>query len=692
MNLLTWTLASAAALLLSVNSGEAAQNAEKKSPVAHASAENSQISRWAARAFQSQKDSSGAAEPCFLANQIPFSFTYGGVSSNELLTSWPRKCESVETPDQTEYKIQWQDPKTNLLVDVELISYKKYPAVDWVIYFENKGIQDTPILEDVQALDEMLNSGGGIGYINTIHGDDYGIAGEESFAPYERPLYKGMTASYGPDGGRPSSHGFPFLDYQYGEDGVILAIGWTGQWAASLDHMNSNELTHVKAGMEKTHLLLHPGERIRTPRILLYNWKGDRTEALNGFRKLMLDKYSPQVNGKPIQMPIPLQTFDRYRFSPGWSTEKKQIEAIKAAHEIGCDSYWLDASWYAGGFPNGAGNWFADTQSFPNGMKPLSDACHQLGMKFILWFDPERVAAGTQIDTEHPDWVLKLPQGWGLYDLSNPEARRWLTELLSKRIGEYGIDIYRNDFNVSPLEYWRKKDTPDRQGMTEIQYVTGLYEMWDELRSRHPGLQIDNCASGGRRIDIETSKRSMPLWQSDSSCWECPREWNQIQNFGLSQYVPIHCASTWKLDADTVRSAASAGMVCEIGYLDSDFDRNIAKQAIQEVKENSKFWYGNLYPLTSATIARNLFFAYQLDRPDLNEGIILAFRRSECKTGGIVASLHGIHADRTYLLEYSDHTRSKITKKISGKDLINPGLTVQVPEKDTCLLIHYKMQ
>ena len=90
------------------------------------------------------------------------------------------------------------------------------------------------------------------------------------------------------------------------------------------------------------------------------------------------------------------------------------------------------------------------------------------------------MAKGTQIANEHPEFVHGGAAG-GLFKLDDPVARRWMTDLLLKRIEEYGLDWYRNDFNMDPLETWRHNDAPDRQGMTEIRYVEGLYAMWDEL-------------------------------------------------------------------------------------------------------------------------------------------------------------------------------------------------------------------
>ena len=82
-------------------------------------------------------------------------------------------------------------------------------------------------------------------------------------------------------------------------------------------------------------------------------------------------------------------------------------------------------------------------------------------------------------------------------------------------ISEEGIDLYRLDFNIDPLAYWRGNDVEDRQGITEIRYIEGYLSYWDELRRRHPGMLIDSCASGGRRNDLETMRRAVPILPTD---------------------------------------------------------------------------------------------------------------------------------------------------------------------------------
>ena len=191
------------------------------------------------------------------------------------------------------------------------------------------------------------------------------------------------------------------------------------------------------------------------------------------------------------------------------------------------------------------GNWKPREDLYPNGFRPISDLLHQSGRQFLLWVEFERVAPNTPWAREHADWLLDVPAdrtvSWADYgdhlspaewvameskrnklgpgdkllDLGNPDARRFLTDYLSKMIADFGLDCLRQDSNIAHLEYWRNADAPDRQGLTEIRYVEGQYALWDELLTRHPNLFLDNCASGGRRIDLESISRATPLWRTD---------------------------------------------------------------------------------------------------------------------------------------------------------------------------------
>ncbi|MBC7326619.1 alpha-galactosidase [bacterium] len=621
----------------------------------------------------------------------PFSFFYNDVPSSSFINNWQRTVEKKDEKDWIFYRVSWLDPDTKLLVEADVKIFRDFPAVEWVLFFENKGDKKTPIIRDIQAIDTKLVTGNLYreAVLHHLHGDS---CDENSFFPMDTSLPIDRSIRIAPTGGRPSSiSGFPFMNFQYAQRGVILAIGWTGQWCVSFERPKSQTCeTHLKAGMELTHLSLYPGERIRTPRILIMTWKGDRWDAHNLFRRLLLAHYVPQINGKVPELPIALQTFDRYNFTlPRWATEEGQLEAVRAAYKIGCDTYWFDAGWFVGDFPNGVGNWFPKPHAFPRGLKPISDLCHKLSMKFVLWVEPERVAPGTQIAREHPEWVFGGENG-GLFKLNDPSARHWLTELLCKIIDDFGLDIYRNDFNIDPLPFWRANDEPDRQGITEIRYVEGLYEMWDEILRRHPGLMIDNCASGGRRIDLETIMRSVPLWRSDTGCFPGHPEWNQNQSMGLAQYIPLFSVGVWSPEPYEFRSAQTAGAICEWAYLEDGFPWELARKMVVEAKENRKFWLGDFYPLTPASKSNDQLIAYQLHRSDLKEGIIYAFRRPECEYFGLIVPGKAISPDATYRLEMIDDSLKKTRKIVKGEKLLNEGLEIRLPKKRSSLVIRYK--
>ena len=102
-----------------------------------------------------------------------------------------------------------------------------------------------------------------------------------------------------------------------------------------------------------------------------------------------------------------------------------------------------------------------------------------------------------------------------MLNLGLPECRQWLTDSICTLVQESGIGVYRQDFNFPPLDYWRRNEPEDRQGLNENLHVQGYLRFWDDLLARNPGLWIDSCSSGGRRNDLETMRRSVPLHFTD---------------------------------------------------------------------------------------------------------------------------------------------------------------------------------
>jgi alpha-galactosidase len=628
----------------------------------------------------------GQADLPMVGSELPMSFVLGSRPSAELLPGWKRTSETTRVPGGRRLVSRFEEPGDGIVLTVEARVFDRYPAVEWVATFENRGKATSALLSDVRALDMQVASGFSRLplVLHHLQGD---TCSATAFMPLETIIDPQQPFALAPTGGRPSSMtAFPFWNLRFEDMGMIAAIGWTGQWRAEFARKPSGPGS-VHAGMELLRTVLLPGEAIRTPRILIMPWKGARPDAQIRFRRLMLDHFSPRVSGRVPSPPLAIQTFDRYYGRPDWATEAGQLVYARTGADLGFDTLWLDAAWFPGGFPNGVGTWRADPTRFPRGLKPVSDAAHERGMRFVLWFEPERVAQGSEIARDHPDWVFGGASG-GLFKLHVPEARDWLTEQLARAIGECGVDVYRNDFNMDPLPSWRAGEAPDRQGMTEMRYVEGLYVMWDALRARFPNLLIDNCSSGGRRLDLEMMTRSMPLWRSDTGCSAGHPEWNQMQSMALAQYLPMFTVGLWSATPYERRSAGTAGASVEVPYLEPGFNPKPWADTVRELTELRGNWFGDFYPLTGASVARDQMAVWQLHRPDTGSGAIYGFRRPDCGLAGLVVTPRGIVPDATYRVEILPETGKTAVVKMTGQNLLD-GMVLRVPTAPGSVVVRY---
>ncbi len=590
---------------------------------------------------------------------LPFSFVLDDTSSSTLLSRWKIATDPETSAQGKQVKIyRFTDPESKLEIACEVTTFEQYPAVDMVLHITNRGTDDSGILENVCVLDHAFHRVADEKREFILRHSRGSRADEFDFFATDELLSPQAQYALGGHGGRPSDYDLPFMNLSWGSGGAVLAVGWSGQWRATFQRDSQRGLT-VKTGMEYMHLRLHPGESIRTPRMLLVFWEGENMlRGHNLFRQLILAHYSPRIDGQPIVAP--------FAASVGPYTEEVQVTAASKLAKAGLEAQWIDAGWFKGGWPFGAGNWVPDPSLFPHGLSPVGDAVHAAGMKFLLWFEIERVSRGSRLDREHPEWVIgPVTEYGGLLNWGIPEARQWITDLVSQQITAGKVDIFRQDFNMEPLMYWLRNDSPDRQGMTEIRFVEGMYLMWDELRRRHPGLWIDNCASGGRMIDLETTMRAITLTQSDGPVIRYSDIMNQAQNHGLNFYLPIHSPVSFGLEPSyKFRSSMTTGggQSYDLNNLPEEDIRRTAA-VYQQVRP---YFEGDYYPLFESRIDEMQWFGYQLNRPDEARGMIVVFRRKDCTEDTVSVYLNAIDRQAQYDLTEKD---SGQTRSLSGKEL-----------------------
>ena len=632
----------------------------------------------------------------------PFSFVYGGKESHSFIKSWQFKSEKIKVtePDSEAFVYSYSDKQSGLVVTCNVNVFSDFPAVEWVLKFSNTSGKNTPLIEKVAVIDySFVTENKGTLILHHTKGSN---AERSDFQPIDEKLQVGKPVYMTPSGGRSSDNtAFPFFNIETPDkQGIIAAIGWTGKWYANVLQTNENTVS-LKSGMEKMRMNLYANEEIRTPKICLLFWKGaERMVGHNQFRQFILAHHSRKINGRFAEYPLS-GSFDYGDPEPcgeyNCLTEEFAVALVKRYQlfKILPEVFWLDAGWYTGcgwdkekgGWWQNVGNWTVDKERFPNGLKPVSDAVHKTGAKFMVWFEPERVSPGSLIDREHPEWLIKLKGNDNyLFDLGNKDALKWLTELISNLLANEGIDYYRQDFNFDPMPYWEANDKPGRVGISEIRHIEGLYTFWDSLLERFPNLLIDNCASGGRRIDLETTSRSSPLWRTDYQYGE-PNGY-QCHTFGLNFYLPIHGTAIYKTDNYTFRSGlgGTAVMNWEVTGKASEPIPSIQKR-IQDYKNLRPYFYGDYYPLTESrnNTGENVWLAYQLNRPNMKDGIVIAFRRNGSTNETIRTKLSGLEENTTYELFYEDYG---LKIRNTGHELIE-GFEITIPQKPSSLLVKY---
>jgi alpha-galactosidase len=658
---------------------------------------------------------------------MPFSFQCGGRSSRDWLKPGGARAETGDWKDgKRVHLLRWQDTISGIACELELSEFKAFPAMEWVIRLRNEGTADSGPVSEFKALEVFWKSAKADEMPELRR--SFGSDGREDDFQYQRDdlrqsMWQGPRTirmdsaanaalrktkpTLFPIDDRPSATWLPFFNLRTGADGIIGALGWSGQWFAEFAHDGSGK-TGITAGMEHLNTRLHPGETIRSPRILVLYWSGEPVHAHNVLRQFIRAFHCPQEGGKPVPTPICNGTW-------GGMPTQGHLDMIAkiVTHKLPYDYYWVDAGWYgtcSEPCPDVfkgkwwiVGDWRVNPNYHPDGLKPISDAAHKAGMKFLLWFEPERAKHGTPATLEHPEWFLKRNreplQEYEdlLLNLGHPGAWNYIVETVSSLITETGVECYREDFNFDPGPYWKNTDEDGREGVTEMRFVEGLYAFWDELRRRHPGLLIDNCASGGRRIELEMLGRSHALWRSDYNCFPYMKaDASQVHTLGISPWIPMNSVSPLASAGDTyqVRSAFSAGLVFSVDEFalrkDSakpDYPWDWHRRMMEEAKRIRPCFGGDFYPLTPCAMAPESWAAFQLLLPETGEGAVLAFRRSESPIPSANFQLQGLCPDRDYECEDADTGK---TWRMAGKELMDSGLPLDIGTPRGSRLLFYR--
>lgn len=647
--------------------------------------------------------------------QFPFSFVYG-----------QKKYDGFGDPQLTAVKQEYFEEKNRkinrltyclegqLEILVDTAFYPEYGASEWTVWFENIGDTDTKVLKQLES---RLTFPGEKPVLKGILGDH-----ENLYRPYSIELAD-MPVRFYTDSGRPTHINFPYFNLEYGQGGVMLAIGWAGTWTADFAY-DGEETTYLAKSTNDICTYLKPGEKIRTALFVRAPYQvRNEHYATNYWRSWFVNCNLPpyDANGRALEpfsscclaSDTGKPNFDG-SISESYTTWRPSLEKM-IAEDAKVDFRWFDAGWYVA--PDGTspdwdwwgtiGTWELDPQKWPGKtFLESTDFARENGMKTLMWFEPERVTDPDSLVEKYgykKEWAI-VREGFAniANNIGDPECLAWTTERVCKVLRENKVEMYREDNNSDPASLWYYLDDlegENRTGITECKFVMGHYRMWDDIIActlSYGGCGfVDSCASGGGRNDLESLRRGVPLLRSDND-----RTFTSLRlsmTTAFNKWIPFCGANTKEKIGQLDPTGRSDAYIWRASYLpslnvdsqfvqDPDQDFDMLRFGIREWKKISPYLLKDYYVLTPwhSEQDKSNFTAYSYYDGEAGKGVLFLFRMEWCGLDRLDVKLPFAEKDKTYRITDED---TGAQMEVSGSQLLKKGISFVLPEKRMARLV-----
>ncbi|WP_345801729.1 alpha-galactosidase [Microbacterium sp. AZCO] len=293
---------------------------------------------------------------------------------------------------------------------------------------------------------------------------------------------------------------------------------WSSDVTYRVDRV-TDAVTLIGAGelLRPGEVVLQPGDEYAAPRVA-FSWTDAGLDALAARTHTWL-RARAQHPSSP--RPLVLNTWEAVYFD---HDQERLLALAERAAEVGIERFVLDDGWFQGRRDDttSLGDWVVDGDVWPDGLVPLADRVHGLGMQFGLWFEPEMVSLDSDVARAHPEWLLHDPGhldhepelSWRtqyVLDLANPDAYAHVLGQIDAVVREVGVDFIKWDHNRDLVE-----STHDGRPGGHVQMLA-VYRLIAALKERHPALEIESCSSGGARTDLGILEVCDRVWASDSN-------------------------------------------------------------------------------------------------------------------------------------------------------------------------------
>lgn len=439
--------------------------------------------------------------------------------------------------------------------------------------------------------------------------------------------------------GRSSATVFPFfLVFDGSKILQAISIAHSGNWVAHFGRTAKG--IRVVAGAYTHDLQILPGETLHSPEVLtvepINQRLSDVTKAFTKWaRKHLLQ------NEITRQMPV--------EWNPWWPYDDSHINEeiflnnVDVAAELGIEVCVLDAGWYGT-----SENWFmtrgdwgkVNTERFPHGIKYLSDYVHSKGMLFGLWCEIEAIGVNAEINLKMPELMAKRDsKDLGYACLGHIPANDWAYAQLDLIITEYNLDWVKLDFNLNPGLGCNRTDHVHKSDRGLLSHYKGYYEVLDKVRSKHPKVILENCSSGGLRIDHAILQHTHATFLSDQD-----ESGNRLRyNQAVLHFLPPFATLQWswsefvpwdkKYMPNELDFHLRCGMLGCLGFshklIEFDDDtRKLFKRHIQFYKDTIRAYIQNSYAILLHPLdfpIESNYYAWQYQKCNGKQNLIYVF-------------------------------------------------------------------
>ena len=480
------------------------------------------------------------------------------------------------------------------------------------------------------------------------------------------------------------------------EHGAVYgaALAWSGSWQLVAQRLPSDRvLLSPGAGHAPDSQLLEPGAELKTPVSVGMYTEGGFGAASRAWH----DYVRAHVLPHPDELrPVLYNSWEATEFD---LDIKGQIALADRAAAIGVELFVMDDGWFGRRVDDtaGLGDWTPNPQRFPDGLAPLIEHVHGLGMKFGLWVEPEMTNPDSDLYRAHPDWIIHRPNRDStlsrhqcVLNLGRADVAEWVRVAIDRLLRENAIDFLKWDMN-RPLTEVGPLDGRSDDGLRSA-YVANLYAILDRLRADHPALRIESCSSGGGRLDLGILARTDQVWASDNTD---AADRLTIQH-GYSQLYPAHTMAAWITDTPNLTTRRDVPLdyrfhVAAAGVLGIGLDLAACDEARLAHLAELIAHYKTVRPLIQHGVqyrlgdGRGELSAVQYLARDGGESVVLAFQNSR-RYGRVdpVLALRGLDPQARY--------RNPATgREHHGAVLLARGLPLDLPAGEhASTLIHLR--